>query len=97
MREEDSPNTTMDTMQLLADNYWSQLNLIGNAGSLREAIDAKQERVDVTMDVLWQQFIRANPTFTPRPTKKNFYRQEDAALFLLTLLDAAFEELGLVR
>ncbi len=96
MRQE-GPDTTMDAMSVLAAKYWSQLTAKRSPSSRRKAIKAKQQLLDVAMDGLWNRFLEANGTFTPNPITTNFYCQEDAALFLSTLLESAHDELDPIR
>ena len=97
MREAGPPNPIMDAMMELAANYWSQPTVDGSASSTIQAVNAKQQQLDVNMDGLWNLFLEANATFTPEPRKMNFYCQEDSALFLSTLLESTYEQLDPIR
>jgi len=90
LREENAPRTALDSLQKLAEVYWSPPNSLGNTMSMSQGIGvkAKQRRIDAEMHVLWNDFIAANPTFTEIPTTTNYYRQEDAAEFLMTLFES---------
>ncbi len=94
---EGSPTTIIDAMQRLAAKYWPDQNRMEDAMESGEATRPKQEQLDIEMDVLWNRFIAAKPNFTPKPKKKNSYCQEDAAIFLSELLDAALMELDSTR
>jgi hypothetical protein len=96
-RSVDVSNPIMDTVQRLAAEYWSEAGPADDSVGLTEAAGAKRRRLDISMDKFWRQFIAARPNFTQKPKKKNFYRQEDAALFLMELLDFAHEELDPIR
>lgn len=82
------------TLWLLATQYWQREIGVDDTSSPGEASRAKQETLDRCMDRFWKQFLASNPNFTPEPEDPNLYSQEDAALFLTTLLGSAFEELG---
>jgi hypothetical protein len=93
LRDDDALPTAMDNMQKLAEVYWAQPNSLENTVSTIEAIDAKQKRLDEEMRSFWTHFVEANPKFTDTPRKTNQYRQEDAALFLMTFFNSVLDML----
>jgi hypothetical protein len=82
----------VDAFHQLATDYWTQADSADDVEVEKKAQAAKQRLLDKRIQQLWEIFLITNPRFT-RGDQNNHWQQEDAGLFLMTLLESAFEEL----